>query len=163
MLKPTSQPGVTCQVQVSHTPHHLDIVFDDRNLVAHAGLALTSELPARLEVRKLIRERLHLGHGVPGAAHADLKAMTLISALLAGADCIDDVDLLRSGATEQVIGQWVAAPSTIGTFLRAFTWGHARQLDAVSGELLARAWNAGAVPGDAPFTFDIDSTICGVS
>ena len=150
-------------MQVSHTRHHLDIAFDDRNLVAHAGLALTSQLAARLEVRKLIRERLHLGHGVPGAAHADLKAMTLISALLAGADCIDDVDLLRSGATEQVIGQWVAAPSTIGTFLRAFTWGHARQLDAVSGELLARAWKAGAGPGDAPFTFDIDSTICGVS
>ena len=147
-------------MQVSHTPHHLDIAFDDSNLVAHAGLALSSQLAARLEVRKLIRQRLHLSSGVPGAAHADLKAMTLISALLAGADCIDDVDLLRSGATEQVIGQWVAAPSTIGTFLRAFTWGHARQLDAVSGELLARAWKAGAGPGDAPFTFDIDSTIC---
>jgi hypothetical protein len=147
-------------VQVSHTPHHLDIAFDDSNLVAHAGLALSSQLAARLEVRKLIRQRLHLGSGVPGAAHADLKAMTLISALLAGADCIDDVDLLRSGATASVIGQWVAAPSTIGTFLRAFTWGHARQLDAVSGELLARAWKAGAGPGDAPFTFDIDSTIC---
>jgi hypothetical protein len=147
-------------MQVSHTPHHLDIAFDDRNLVAHAGLALSSQLAARLEVRKLIRQRLHLGSGVPGAAHADLKAMTLISALLAGADCIDDVDLLRSGATASVIGQWVAAPSTIGTFLRAFTWGHARQLDAVGGELLARAWKAGAGPGDAPFTFDIDSTIC---
>jgi hypothetical protein len=147
-------------VQVSHTPHRLDIAFDDGNLVAHAGLALSSELAARLEVRKLIRQRLHLGSGVPGAAHADLKAMTLISALLAGADCIDDVDLMRSGATASVIDQWVAAPSTIGTFLRAFTWGHARQLDAVSGELLARAWKAGAGPGDAPFTFDIDSTIC---
>jgi hypothetical protein len=150
-------------VQVSHTPHPLDIAFDDSNLVAQAGLALSSQLAARLGARKLIRERLHLGRSIPGAAHADLKAMTLISALLAGADCIDDVDLLRSGATEQVIGQWVAAPSTIGTFLRAFTWGHARQLDAVSGELLARAWKAGAVPCDAPFTFDIDSTICGVS
>ena len=98
-------------MQVSHTPHHLDIAFDDGNLVAHAGLALSSQLAARLEVRKLIRQRLHLGSGVPGAAHADLKAMTLISALLAGADCIDDVDLLRSGATASVIGQWVAAPS----------------------------------------------------
>jgi hypothetical protein len=147
-------------VQVSHTPHHLDIAFDDGNLVAHAGLALSSQLADRLGVRELIRERLHLGHGIPGAANADLKVMTLISALLAGAECIDDVDLLRSGATASVIGQWVAAPSTIGTFLRAFTWGHARQLDAVSGELLARAWKAGAGPGDAPFTFDIDSTIC---
>jgi hypothetical protein len=63
-------------VQVSHTPHHLDIAFDDRNLVAHAGLSLTSQLAARLGVRKLIRERLHLGPGIPGAAHADLKAMT---------------------------------------------------------------------------------------
>ncbi len=147
-------------MQVSHTPQHLDAAFDDRNLVAHAGLALTSQLAARLGVRKLIREHLHLGRGLPGAAHADLKAMTLVSALLAGADCIDDVDLLRSGATASVIGQWVAAPSTIGTFLRAFTWGHARQLDAVSGELLARAWKAGAGPGDAPLAFDIDSTIC---
>ena len=147
-------------MQVSHTSRDLDIAFDDRNLVAHAGLSLTSQLAARLEARQLIRERLHLGHGVAGAANADLKAMTLISALLAGADCIDDVDLLRSGATESVLGQWVAAPSTIGTFLRAFTWGHARQLDAVSGELLARAWRAGAGPGEAPFTFDIDSTIC---
>ncbi len=145
---------------VSHTPDRLDIVFDDGNLVAHAGLALTSQLAARLRVRKLVRERLHLDPGIPGSANADLKAMTLISALLAGAECIDDVDLLRSGATASVIGQWIAAPSTIGTFLRAFTWGHARQLDAVSGELLARAWKAGAGPGDAPFTFDIDSTIC---
>ena len=63
-------------MQVSHTPHHLDIAFDDSNLVAHAGLALSSQLAARLEVRKLIRQRLHLGSGVPGAAHADLKAMT---------------------------------------------------------------------------------------
>ena len=147
-------------MQVSHTPPQLDIAFDDRNLVAHTGLAVISELAARLELRKLIREHLQLGGGVPGAANADLKAMTLISALLAGAECIDDVDLLRSGATASVIGQWVAAPSTIGTFLRAFTWGHSRQLDAVSGELLVRAWKAGAGPGDAPLTFDIDSTIC---
>ena len=147
-------------MQVSHTPPQFDIAFDDRTLVAHAGLALISELAARLGVRRLIREHLHLGRGVPGAANADLKAMTLVSALLAGAECIDDVDLLRSGATASVIGQWVAAPSTIGTFLRAFTWGHARQLAAISGELLARAWRAGAGPGNSPYTFDIDSTIC---
>ena len=90
-------------MQVSHTPHRLDIAFDDGKLVAHAGLSLTSQLAARLGMRKLIRERLQLGHGIPGAAHADLKAMTLISALLAGAECIDDVDLLRSGATASVI------------------------------------------------------------
>ena len=52
------------------------------------------------------------------------------------------------------------APSTLGTFLRSFRWGHVRQLDRVSRELLARAWSAGAGPGDAPFTIDLDSTIC---
>src|SRR5665811_1082794 len=52
------------------------------------------------------------------------------------------------------------APSTLGTFLRSFTWGHALQLDAVSRRLLARTWASGAGPGDAPFTIDVDSTIC---
>ena len=51
-------------------------------------------------------------------------------------------------------------PSTLGTFLRSFRWGHVRQLDRVSRELLARVWQAGAGPGDAPFTIDLDSTIC---
>ena len=54
----------------------------------------------------------------------------------------------------------VKAPSTLGTFLRSFRWGHVRQLDRVSRELLARAWQAGAGPGDGPLTIDLDSTIC---
>ena len=54
----------------------------------------------------------------------------------------------------------VKAPSTLGTFLRNFRWGHVRQLDRVSRELLARAWQADAEPGDAPLTIDLDSTIC---
>ena len=58
------------------------------------------------------------------------------------------------------LGGTVKAPSTLGTFLRSFQWGHVRQLDRVSRELLARAWAAGAGPGDAPFTIDLDSTIC---
>ena len=58
------------------------------------------------------------------------------------------------------LGGTLKAPSTLGTFLRSFRWGHARQLDRVSRELLARAWAAGAGPGDAPFTIDLDSTIC---
>jgi hypothetical protein len=59
-----------------------------------------------------------------------------------------------------VLGFLVKAPSTLGTFLRSFRWGHVRQLDRVSRELLARAWAAGAGPGAAPFTIDLDSTIC---
>ena len=89
--------------------------------------------------------------------------LTLVASALAGgppvAD-IDDSDALRAGGTEQVLGCAVKAPSTLGTFLRSFRWGHARQLDRVSRELLARAWAAGVGPGDDPLTIDIDSTVC---
>ena len=71
-----------------------------------------------------------------------------------------DADVLRAGRTARVLGFTAKAPSTLGTFLRSFRWGHVRQLDRVSRELLARAWQAGAGPGDAPFTIDLDSTIC---
>ena len=86
--------------------------------------------------------------------------MTLIASALAGGDCIDDADALRTGGTACTLGGTVKAPSTLGTFLRSFRWGHVRQLDRVSRELLARAWQAGAGPGDVPFTIDLDSTIC---
>jgi len=59
-----------------------------------------------------------------------------------------------------VLGCTVKAPSNLGTFLRSFRWGHVRQLDRVSRELLARAWGAGAGPGDEPLTIDLDSTVC---
>ena len=68
--------------------------------------------------------------------------------------------LLRTGGTASTLGGTVKAPSTLGTFLRSFRWGHVRQLDRVSRELLARAWQAGAGPGDSPLTIDLDSTIC---
>jgi len=80
--------------------------------------------------------------------------------MVAGGDCIDDTDVLRAGATEAVLGHRVMAPSTCGTFLRAFTFGHVRQLDRWSEFALAGAWAAGAGPGPAPMTIDIDSTIC---
>ena len=73
--------------------------------------------------------------------------MTLVSSALAGGDCIDDADVLRTGRTACALGCVVKAPSTLGTFLRSFRWGHVRQLDRVSRELLARAWQAGAGPG----------------
>src|SRR5713101_6247131 len=84
----------------------------------------------------------------------------LLPATLAGGDCIDDSDALRAGGTGRVLGFRVKAASTLGTFLRSFRWGHVRQLDRVSRELLARAWAAGAGPGARPFTIDLDSTIC---
>ena len=86
--------------------------------------------------------------------------MTLVASALAGGDCIDDADALRAGGTAGALGCVVKAPSTLGTFLRSFRWGHVRQLDRVSRELLARAWAAGAGPGDGPLTIDLDSTSC---
>ena len=108
---------------------------------------------------QLVQQRLDLGDA-PGRANTGDKMMTLVASALAGGDCIDDADALRAGGTACVLGSAVKAPSTLGTFLRSFRWGHVRQLDRVSRELLARAWQAGAGPGDAPFTIDLDSTIC---
>ena len=85
----------------------------------------------------------------------------LVASALAGGDCIDDADALRAGRTSSVLGCMVKAPSTLGTFLRSFRWGHVRQLDRVSRELLVRA--AGAGPGDGPLIIDLDSTICETS
>jgi Transposase DDE domain group 1 len=86
--------------------------------------------------------------------------MTLVHSALAGGEWIDDVDRLRAGATGAVLGHRVAAPSTLGTFLRSFTWGSARQLDQVAAQALCRAWQAGAGPGPWPLTIDVDSTHC---
>ena len=86
--------------------------------------------------------------------------LTQVASALAGGDCIDDADALRAGRTSSVLGYMVKAPSTLGTFLRSFRWGHVRQLDRVSRELLSRAWAAGAGPGAAPLAIDLDSTIC---
>ncbi len=90
--------------------------------------------------------------------------MTLVASAPAGGDCIDDADVLRTGGTAGAIGCVVKAPSTLGTFLRSFRWGHARQLDRVSRELPARAWAAGvglrSLINHGPLTIDSDSTIC---
>ena len=140
-------------------PDRIQITFDDRRLVANAGLLLPATLVRHLGLPELVRQRLDLGDA-PGRANTSDKMMTLVASALAGGDCIDDADVLRTGGTVCTLGGTVKAPSTLGTFLRSFRWGHVRQLDRVSRELLARAWAAGAGPGDAPFTIDLDSTIC---
>ena len=141
-------------------PDGIHIAFDDHRLVNNAGLILPATLALRLGLPQLLVDRhLDLG-GAPGRANTGDKIMTLVASALAGGDCIDDADALRTGRTACALGCVVKAPSTLGTFLRSFTWGHVRQLDGVSRELLARAWKAGAGPGDAPFTIDLDSTIC---
>ena len=140
-------------------PDRIQIAFDDHRLVANAGLMLPATLARRLGLPQLADRCLDLG-GAPGRANTGDKLMTLVASALAGGDCIDDADALRSGGTASVLGCTVKAPSTLGTFLRSFRWGHVRQLDRVSRELLARAWAAGAGPGDGPLTIDLDSTIC---
>ena len=140
-------------------PDRIKIAFDDHRLVANAGLLLPATLALHLGLSQLVQQRLDLGDA-PGRANTGDKIMTLVASALAGGDCIDDADALRAGGTAGVLDCLVKAPSTLGTFLRSFRWGHVRQLDRVSRELLARAWAAGAGPGDAPLTIDLDSTIC---
>lgn len=142
----------------SHNLDRLAISFDSPSLVAQAGLLLPGTLAQRLGLRQLIDEHVNLGDAA-GAANSGRKAVTVVASLLAGGDCIDDTDVLRKGGAEAVLGEAVAAPSTIGTFLRSFTSGHARQLDAVLDGLMQRAWDAGAAPGSTQMTVDLDSSV----
>ena len=137
----------------------IDVVFDDHRLVANAGLILPVTLAHHLGLGELVDQHVDLGHA-PGRANAGDKLLTLVASALAGGDCIDDADALHAGSTERVLGCVVKAPSTLGTFLRSFQWGHVRQLDRVTRELLTRAWDAGAGPGDDPLTIGLDSTVC---
>ena len=130
-------------------PDRIRILFDDHRLVANAGLLVPATLARHLGLRELVDHHLDLG-GAPGRANTGDKMLTLVASALAGGDCIDDADALRAGGTVGVLGCVVKAPSTLGTFLRSFRWGHVRQLDRVSRQLLARAWAAGAGPGDSP-------------
>ena len=140
-------------------PDRIRIAFDDHRLVANAGLLLPVTLANHLGLGELVERHVDLGD-VPGRANVGDKMLTLVASALAGGDCIDDADALRSGSTGRVLGCVVKAPSTLGTFLRSFRWGHVRQLDRVGRELLARAWSAGGGPGDGPLTIDLDSTMC---
>ena len=137
----------------------IHVAFDDHRLVANAGLLLPVTLAHHLGLGELVDCHVDLGDA-PGRANAGDKMLTLVASALAGGDCIDDADVLRTGGTARTLGGTVKAPSTLGTFLRSFRWGHAANWTGVSRELLARAWQAGAGPGDAPFTIDLDSTIC---
>jgi hypothetical protein len=87
------------------------------------------------------------------------KLLSVVCAMTLGADSIDDVHMLRAGATERVLGFRPAAPSTVGTWLRSFTWGHVRQVQSVLGGALERAWRAGGGPGASRLYLDADSSI----
>ena len=142
-------------MRASHDLDAISVTADDMSLVADAGLLLPATLGQRLGLAQLLDERVTAG------PHAADKCLTVIHSALVGGDCIDDVDALRAGSTQAVLGHRVVAPSTVGTFLRSMTFGQARQLDAVSRALLARAARVGAITaaGDGPFVVDIDATL----
>jgi hypothetical protein len=127
------------------------VSFDEQHPLPHAGL-LPAAVPAqRIDLAGLVDQRLALaGEG----ANSGTKALTVIGSILAGGDSIDDTDLLRTGAIRQLFDQ-IRAPTMIGCRLRAFKWSNVRELDAVSRELPARMWAAGAGPDDPSVLLEI--------
>ena len=104
-------------------PDRIQIAFDDHRLVANAGLLLPVTLAQHLGLREVVDSHVDLGDA-PGRANPRDKLLTLVASALAGGDFIDDADVLRTGGTAGAIGCVVKAPSTLGTFLRSFRWGH---------------------------------------
>ena len=142
----------------------LQVKFDDERAVSDAGVMLVAVLAKRLGIEALAGRLVRLRRDRPGGANAGRKVMALLFAMVLGAASIDDCDLLRAGKTRRLLGGWMPAPSTLGTFLRAFTFGHVRQLDALLGQALVRAWRAGAGPGEQRLVVDVDSfvgEVCG--
>ena len=113
---------------VSRGIDRIEVTFDEPNLVANAGLLLVATLVVRLRLERLINDMVDLS-GRVGGALPGRKVLTLVHAMVAGGSHIDHADVLRSGATQAVLPHRVMAPSTLGTFLRAFSFGHVRQLD----------------------------------
>jgi hypothetical protein len=147
--------------RVSHAIDRIQVRFDDENLVANAGLLLVGTLAVHLELEALVNSVVRLS-GRVGGSRPGRKVLSLVHAMVAGGSHIDHADVLRCGGTEAVLPFRVMAPSTLGTFLRAFTFGHVRQLEAVVGETVRRAWAMGAGPGTGRLVIDVDSTICEV-
>jgi len=142
----------------------LRVEFDDERAVLDAGVMLVATLAGRLGIEAAAGRLVRLRRDRAGAANAGRKVMAILFAMVLGADSIDDCDVLRAGRTRRLLGGWMPAPSTLGTFLRAFTFGHVRQLDALLGETLVRAWRAGAGPGEGRLVIDVDSfvgEVCG--
>lgn len=142
-------------MRLSHSPARTRAVFDDPNLLTHAGLAPLLALAGRAGLPGLLAGARPAG---PCGAGAAAKAMCLVAGMAAGADSIEGMDLLRDGAMETVFGG-IRAPSTLGSFLRAFTWGNVRQLDrAHRGLTAALAADPRLLPGREELTFiDVDS------
>ncbi len=144
----------------STPPRAVSAVFDDPNLVAHAGLVPVMRLAERCGLSDLVTQKVKLAGAANGAGAAtDAKISSIVAGMAAGADSIDDLRVLRHGAMPTLFGG-IRAPSTLGTFLRAFTHGHALQLHAVHRRFLAAlAARTPLLPGAGEKAFiDVDST-----
>jgi Transposase DDE domain group 1 len=145
-------------MQLSHTSPVVAAVFDEPNLVSSAGLVPVVKLAQDAGLRRLADE--HLTLPTDKGANAGLKLTSLVGGMLAGADSIDDMALLRHGGMGKVFDACYA-PSTLGSFLRQFTFGHVRQLDAVAARVLGNL--AGSTPLldgiEADVLVDVDDTI----
>ena len=148
-------------VAVSHVIDRFEATFDDGTLIADAGLVVPATLMVRLGLEALINKTLRLRDRV-GGAQPGRKVLTLVAATWPALRISTTPIGCVLGRPSAVLPFRVMAPSTLGTFLRAFTFGHIRQLDAVIGEAIRRAWSLGAGPGEASMTIDLDSTICEV-
>lgn len=135
VLEATIRPNTRdiSEVKLSHTSRATSAVFDDPNLVSAGGLVPVLALAESAGLRDLADQHLT----VPGdkGANAGLKVASLVAGMVAGADSIDDMALLRHGGMGRVFAR-AYAPSTLGSFLRAFTFGHVRQLDAIASRFL---------------------------
>jgi hypothetical protein len=136
----------------------LTVDFDDPNLVSCAGLAPVLGLAERAGLHRLVIRHVRVSE--PAGVNADRKIASLVAGMVAGADCIDDMALLRHGGMGRLFSG-VRAPSTLGTFLRTFTFGHVRQLDAVASRLLIDlAGQVPLLPGAAELAYlDVDDTL----
>jgi len=143
-------------VRLLHVLARTHASFDDPNLVSRAGLVPVMALAQRAGLDDLVRR--HVTVAGPCGVNADLKAGCLVAGMAAGADSIDDMDLLRHGAMPDLFGG-IRAPSTLGSHLRSYSWGNVRQLEKVNRELLAElACRAPLLPGKDTVAFvDIDA------
>jgi hypothetical protein len=148
-------------MQLCHTPRATSAVFDDPNLVSSAGLVPVLALARSAGLHELAQQ--HLSVPTDKGANAGLKVASLVAGMVAGADSIDDMALLRHGGMGRVFTN-AYAPSTLGSFLRSFSFGHVRQLDAVASRFLTRLTDQAPLIAAAPepthqVMVDIDDTI----
>lgn len=148
-------------MRACHTAAAVSATFDEPNLVSCAGLVPVLRLAQRAGLHAVAQQRVRLPASAgSAAANAGAKITSVVAGMVAGADSIDDLTVIRHGALPVLFGG-IRAPSTLGTFLRGFTWGNVRQLDAVARETLTGlSRNAPLLPGaDSSAFLDVDSTI----